>query len=67
MGASSGLCASGRTSGRGGGAVSKGVRSWLAWIGEVFAALRADPVLLVPAALVVIAALLASYLVWRFG
>ncbi len=47
--------------------MSRRGRGPLAWLGEVVAALMADPLLLAPAVLVVAAAALAAYLVWRFG
>ena len=46
--------------------VEKRSRGWLRWLGEVVQALLADPVLLAPAVLVVVVAVLAAYLVWRF-
>ena len=47
--------------------MSRRGRGWLKWIGEVVSALLNDPVLLVPAVLVVAVAVLAAYLVFRFG
>ena len=45
--------------------MARRARGWLDWLGEVFAALLADPVLLVPAVLVVILAVLGAMAAWR--
>jgi len=39
---------------------------WLAWTRDVWRALKSDPVLLLPAAIIVLLALTAAYLAWRF-
>ena len=45
--------------------VAKRARGWLGWLGEVFGALLADPVLIVPAVLVIILAVLGAMAAWR--
>ena len=45
--------------------VAKRARGWLGWLGEVFGTLLADPVLIVPAVLVIILAVLGAMAAWR--
>ncbi len=41
-------------------------RSWLAAVMEIVRALCADPVLLAPAVIVIVLAVAAAYLAWRY-
>ncbi|WP_174301863.1 hypothetical protein [Caulobacter sp. S45] len=46
--------------------LSKPGRNWLAGLGDVMLAIRADPGLLAPALIVVALAVVVGYLAWRF-
>ena len=46
--------------------MAKRTRRWLGYVGEVFHALLADPVLLAPTLLVIGLAVVGAYLAWRF-
>ena len=44
----------------------KRARTWLAALGDVLRAMRADPVLFAPALVIIVLAAVAAYLAWRF-
>ena len=46
--------------------MAKGERGWLRGLGEIVDAVRSDPWLLAPAAVVIGLAVLLAYLGWRF-
>ena len=46
--------------------VAKRAQGWLTWLGEVIRALVTDPVLLAPALVIIVLAVGAAYLAWRF-